>query len=209
MIDWHFYVQAIIAMLMITSPPDPAKVLFFNTTIEREGRDRTPAALYVSGVVLAILVGAALVGRQLLELLGINLDAFSVVGGLIIALMGLEMLYGGAPSRAQGRDLEESGPQENSGLISPLATPLIAGPGAIVTIITITSVQDNLDTLIAALIAAAAVALAVFVSLEWLGGVISRLSPTATSLLIRIGGLLLATIGTQMLLGGLKNFFAA
>ena len=61
-------------MLMITFPPDPAKILLFNTTIEQQGKARTPSAMFVSLVVLAVLVGAALFGRQLLQLLGINLD---------------------------------------------------------------------------------------------------------------------------------------
>ena len=207
--DLNFYGQAIVAMLMITFPPDPAKIVLFNTTIARQGAARTPSALLVAGVVLAILVGATLFGRQLLQLLGINLDAFSVVGGLIIFGMGVEMLYGGAPSKAQGKDIEAAGPQEDSGLIIPVSMPLLAGPGAIVTAISISSVNDTIDPLIAALVAAVAVAVAIFVSFEWLGGLISRLSPTATALLVRIGGLLLATIGAQMLLGGLKNFFAA
>ena len=77
------------------------------------------------------------------------------------------------------------------------------------TIITISSIEDSGATLLAALIGALAVAVVVFISFEWLGGVISGLSPTATALLIRIGGMLLATIGAQMALGGLKNFFAS
>lgn len=208
MIDWHFYVQAVIAMLVITTPPDPAKILLFNTIIDRQNKKRTPSALFVGVVVFGILAVSALIGRELLELLGINLDAFSVVGGLVIAAMGFEMLYGGAPSRAQGREIQEEGPSDDSGLILPLSTPLIAGPGAIVTIITITSVQDSLDTLAAALLGAAAVGIVAFASYQWLGGAVSKLSPRATALLLRIGGLLLATIGTQMLLGGLKNFFS-
>ena len=209
LIDWHFYVQAAIAMFMITAPIDPVKILFFNTTIEQQGRKRSPAALFVAGVVFAILAGAALVGRQLLELLGINLDAFSVVGGLVIAGMGFDMLNGGKPTRAQGRETAEEGPSEESGLIMPLSIPLIAGPGAIVTIITITSQEDSADTIFAALIGAAVVGLGAFIAFNFLGDLISRAKPTTTALLVRIGGLLLATIGTQMFLGGLKNFFAA
>ncbi len=204
--DLNFILQAVISMIVITAPPDPAKIVFFNTTIERQGKARTASALFVSGVVLGILVGAALVGKEFLELLGINLDAFSVVGGLVIAGMGFEMLYGGVPSKAQGGKTQAEGPDDDSGLILPLAVPLIAGPGAIVTIITISS-GPNPNALVAALIGAAAVAVLAFVSFEWFGGAISRLNPKATALMVRIGGLLLATIGTQMLLGGLKNFF--
>lgn len=207
--DLNFLAQAAISMIVITAPIDPAKIVFFNTTIARQGKARTASAVFVAGVVLAILVGSALVGKELLELIGINLDAFSVVGGLVIAGMGFEMLYGGAPSKAQGGKTQEEGPDDDSGLILPLATPLIAGPGAIVTIITISSTQNNPNALTAALIGAVAVAVITFIAFEWFGGIISRLSPNATALMVRIGGLLLATIGTQMLLGGLKNFFAS
>jgi multiple antibiotic resistance protein len=209
MFDWNFYVQAAVSLLVITAPIDPVKILFFNTTIERDGKARTPSALLVSFVVLGILVGVALVGRELLELLGINLDAFRVVGGVVIAGMGFEMLYNGVPSKAQGQKIEEEGPTEDSGLIMPLSIPLIAGPGAIVATISIASASDAIEPLVAALIGAVAVALAAFVAFQWLGGAIARLSPRATALIVRIGGLILATIGVQMLLGGLKNFFVA
>jgi len=212
--DLNFLIQAVIAMVLITAPPDPAKILLFNTTIEQQGKARTASALLVAGVVLGILVGAALVGGPLLNLLGINLNAFSFVGGLIIFAMGIEMLYGGAPSRAQGGDIEKrvgtEGPsEEDEGLIIPLSIPLIAGPGAIVTAITIAATGDGVDGTIAAITGAIAVAIVTFGSLEWLGGLISKVSPQTTALLVRIGGLLLATIGAQMFLGGLKNFFAA
>lgn len=211
--DLNFLVQSIIAMVLITSPPDPAKLLLFNSTIASQGRARTASAILVAVVVLVILGGSALVGGPLLNLLGINLDAFSFVGGLIIFAMGVEMLYGGAPSKAQGGDIEkrvrEDGAEdEDEGLIIPLSIPLIAGPGAIVTAITIASQGPDIDGLIAALAGAITVAAIVFASLNWLGGLIAKLSRQATALLIRVGGLLLATIGAQMFLGGLKNFFA-
>ena len=210
--DLNFLIQAIIAMVLITSPPDPAKILLFNSTIAAQGRERQAAALFVAIVVLAILVGASLIGGPLLNLLGINLDAFSFVGGLIIFFMGIEMLYGGAPSRAQGGDIEkkvneEGASEEDEGLIIPLSIPLIAGPGAIVTAITISSRGQDIDGYIAAIAGAIAVAIVTFASMNWLGGLIAKLSRQATALLIRIGGLLLATIGAQMFLGGLKNFF--
>ena len=210
--DLNFLIQSIIALVLITAPPDPAKILLFNTTIEQQGRARTASALLVAGVVLAILVGSAAVGGPVLNFLGINLDAFSFVGGLIIFGMGVEMLYGGAPSKAQGGDIEkkvreEGASEEDEGLIIPLSLPLIAGPGAIVTAITISSRGDGIDGFVAATAGAITVAIITFASMNWLGGLISKLSRQATALLIRVGGLLLATIGAQMFLGGLKNFF--
>ena len=201
-------VQAVIAMLVITSPPDPAKVLLFNSILDDGNQNRMSAALKVAVIVFCILAGAALGGGQLAQLLGIDLNAFSVIGGIVVAGMGFEMLYGGKPSKTQGKNpVDNPDDDESSGLIMPLSIPLIAGPGAIVTTITIASSEES--GIWAALIGAGAVALVIFVTFYWLGGMLSRLSPSATALMLRLGGMLLATIGMQMLLGGLKNYFSA
>ncbi len=205
--DINFLIQAIVAMLVITTPFGPDKIILFNTIIEREGLSRTGSALKVALITFGILAGAALIGRELLQLLGIDQNAFSVVGGIVIAAMGFEMLYQGAPSKAQGGKVDQEEAQAEGGLIIPLSIPLIAGPGAIATTITIATLQDNFFTVIAAIIGAVMVGVVAFVSYEWIGGMMTRLSDTATMLIVRIGGLLLATIGFQMLLGGLKNFF--
>ncbi len=206
--DLDFYLQAIIALVVITAPPDPAKLIFFNSIISKTGKSRAAAALQVAFVVFLVLGGAAVGGEQVANLMGIDLNAFSVVGGIVVAGMGFEMLYGGATSKAQGRDAATAGPDEDSGLIMPLAIPLIAGPGAIVTVVTMSTSNAGTGE-VAALIAVLLVAILTFVSFRWFGEILASLSERATALLMRIGGLLLATIGTQMLLGGLKNFFAA
>ena len=204
--DFNFLAQATIGLLVITAPPDPAKLIFFNAIISRKGVSRTAAALQVASVVMVVLGGAALAGAEVAELLGIDLNAFSVVGGIVVAGMGFEMLYGGMTSKAQGQDAASAGPDESSGLVMPLAIPLIAGPGSIVTTVTIST--SNVEYgMFAALIGAAAVSVVSFIGFQWLGGLLAKLSPSTTALLTRIGGLLLATIGTQMLLGGLKKFF--
>ena len=194
-------------MLVITAPPDPVKVLLFNTAIERRGTPRFAGAMTVAVSVVLILGAVAFIGAQALDLLGINLDAFTAVGGLVVAGMGFEMLYGGEPSKAQGQKQEREGPQEDTGLLMPLTIPLIVGPGAIATTVTLSTSRP--DGWYIALIAVGVVALVAFLSFFVLGSLFSRVSDRTTAVLMRIGGLLLATIGAQMLLGGLKNFFAA
>lgn len=205
--DWNFIAKSVIAMLVITAPPDPAKLIFFNAAIARENIHRSAGALRVAFVVAFVLGIGALGGAQIAEALGIDLNAFSIVGGIVVAGMGFEMLYGGGQSKAQGQDAAKQGPDEDSGLIMPLAIPLIAGPGAIVTAVSI-STSNPEHGMVGALSGVAAVAGATFISFVWLGGLLAKVPANATALLMRLGGLLLATIGTQMLLGGLKQFFA-
>jgi small neutral amino acid transporter SnatA (MarC family) len=96
-------VQATIAVFMIVNPIDPVKIVIFNDVIARRELNRHAAALKVAFLVFCILGVVAVAGRELLELFGINLGAFGVVGGIVVALMGFEMLYGGASSRTQAR----------------------------------------------------------------------------------------------------------
>jgi multiple antibiotic resistance protein len=204
-VDVLLIAQASIALLMITAPPDPVKILFFNTIVANREDRRGSAALKVVAIILA---ASALVGWELLQLLGINLGAFGIVGGLVVAGMGFEMHYNGAPSKTQGKEIEDEGPTEDeSSLILPLFTPLLAGPGAIVTAITLAAQGDQVSSLVATLAGVGLVAAAVFVSFTYLGGIVSKASAQTTELLLRLGGLLLATIGVQMLLGGFVNYF--
>ena len=204
--DLNQLAQAVIAMLVITAPPDPAKLIFFNAIVEREGVSRPAAATKVSFVIVIVLGIAAFAGAQIAELLGIDLNAFSVVGGLIVAGIGFEMLYGGMPSKAQGQDTAKHGPDEGSGLVMPMAIPLIAGPGAIVTTVTISASHPSYG-MYYAVAGVLTVGIACYISYRWLGGLLAKMSTGTTALLTRIGGLLLSTIGVQMLLGGLKKFF--
>lgn len=203
----EIYVQAFIAIFMIVNPIDPVKIIIFNDVVDRQRLGRLAAAAKVSGVTFVILGVAALAGRELLELIGINLGAFGVVGGLVVALMGFEMLYGGGSSRTQGTKEAAAEPSEQEGLILPLATPLMAGPGAITTVITVSTYRDDFNSLLAAVAGVALVAALVFISFGYLSGLFSRLKPTTTAMLARFGGLLLATIGAQLVLGGIRTFY--
>lgn len=207
-VNSDFFLRSIVSMVVITSPFDPVKIIFFNQAISHSPRRRVRAAIKVVANVVIVLGGSALVGRPFLDLLGINLNAFSAVGGLVIALMGFEMLYGGGASKAQGEKARQQGPEEGDTLLIPLSLPLIAGPGAIATTISIAAQGDSAEGLVASLVGVGAVALSCYICFGWLGQLIEKAKPQTVVLLARIGGLLLATIGTQMMLGGLKNFFA-
>ncbi len=207
----ELFVQATIAILVIVNPIDPVKVVIFNDVIARQGLDRSKAALKVALIVFGILGVMALVGRELLDLLGINLGAFGVVGGIVVALMGFEMLYGGVSSRTQGTKeaaAETDEESEQDGLIMPLAIPLMAGPGAITTVVTMSSAASSTTALLATLAGVTVVSILVWLGFALLGAWFGKMKPAATALMARIGGLLLATIGMQLALGGIRTFYA-
>jgi multiple antibiotic resistance protein len=204
-VDLNFYLQSIVAVVVITDPL--TRGIFFRQLTAAEPERRGEFVRRITVVVAVTLFGAALVGRELLDVMGINLGAFGVAGGLVVALMGFEMLFGGEPSRAQGGEQSREQPESFDGsVVVPYAIPFIAGPGAITTVITIAASAENGEGTIVAL-----VAVAVAVILLPIGHLLVskyvNLSDQAEGIVTKIGGLLITTIGIQLMLSGIQRFF--
>lgn len=201
------YLQAIIAVFVITDPI--GKSVFFLLLTKETPKTRTRSAITVGITVAIILGGAALVGRQLLDAMGIHLGAFGFTGGLIVAAMGLEMLSTGHASRAQGDRREEphAPPEEDDSLFVPFAMPLIAGPGAIAVVITLASKVDSWEATVMALVAVGVNVLIMVTAFVFLAGYLAKLSDRAIGIFTRFGGLVVATIGVQLAFNGIKSFF--
>jgi multiple antibiotic resistance protein len=194
-----------VSVIVITDPI--TRGLLFKAFTEHEPH-RRGAYVRTIMVTVAITLGvAAIAGRQILDLLGINLGAFGIAGGVIVALMGFEMLLGGEPSRAQGGAEAHEEPESFEGsVIVPYAIPFVAGPGAITLVITIASSTSNGEGAIAALVAVGVAVLLLPVGHLVLPNVL-RLSERGMGIFTKFGGLLIATVGIQLLLNGVKTFF--
>ena len=207
MLSMDDYVQAIIAVFVITDPI--GKSIFFLLLTKDAPQKRVQSAITVCVTVAIILGGAAVIGRQLLDAMGIHLGAFGFTGGLIVAGMGLEMLGTGHTSRAQGdrRDEPHTPPDEDDSLFVPFAMPLIAGPGAITVVITLASKVNSWEATWMALIAVGVNVLIMAAAFIFLAGYLSKLSDRAIGIFTRFGGLVVATIGVQLAFNGIKSFF--
>lgn len=207
MLSWDDYLQAIVAVFVITDPV--GKSIFFLLLTQDAPQKRVGSAFVVAVAVAVILGGAALVGRQFLDLMGIHLGAFGFTGGAIVAAMGLEMLGTGSPSRAQGdrREGPHAEPSSDDSLYVPFAMPLIAGPGAITVVITLAAQADTWEATGMALIAVGVNVVIMLLSFIFLSGLLSKLSDRVVGIITRFGGLIVATIGVQLAFNGIKSFF--
>ncbi len=203
--DLQYYVKSIITVVLLTDPL--IRPVLFKSMTSHEPERRRGYVRTITLVVGLVLGLSALGGREILDLLGINLQAFSVAGGIVLALMGFEMLLGGEPSRTQGgEEAHEKRESFEGSVVVPYAIPFVAGPGAMTAVITIAAAGSNGEGTIAAL-----VAVAVAVALLPVGYLVlsKYMNPSerAMNLITKFGGLFVATIGIQLILNGLKQFF--
>ena len=195
-------------LVTLTAVLDPflAVPIFIGASAGRDLASQRRLADAVAATVFAVLAGAAVLGDDVLKVMGASLPAFQVGGGLVLLLMALAMLNAKAGEMRQTREeAEELRAGEVSGIV-PLAVPLLAGPGAIGT--TIIAGEAGGPPHKAVLI----VCIALVCGLLWwllrsAHHVGDRISTTGLNVATRLLGLLLAAIAIQTMAEGLKRLF--
>jgi multiple antibiotic resistance protein len=198
------FLQAFVSLLAITNPIVAAP-LYLGIVAGMAPEAKRRGTLQASLAVFAILATSTLFGRAVLELFGISMEAFRSAGGLVIILVGLEMLRG----RVSGIQQDEASPNDpRDRLFVPFAMPLVAGPGAITTALTLAiSYPSQLHIPIVPLLAAMASSAVLWLVLRLSVSRHSLVSPRAERIITRFMGLILVAIGFQIGLQGLRDFF--
>jgi multiple antibiotic resistance protein len=154
-----------------------------------------------------VLTSFALGGQLIFKMFGITLPAFEVAGGLILLLIGLDMLEGKrSPTQEASGDTEEAAAKEDAGIV-PLGIPMLAGPGAISSVMVLVGqVPSVLHWEMGAIIGSIAItALVSYWVLAGAGRVKVVLGETGIRILVRIMGLLLVALAMQFFVNGLTD----
>jgi len=194
--------QALIALIAIANPLAAVPV-FLSLVPAGDSAATRQAARRVALAVLCILAGAVLIGRLVLEIFGISFAAFRVGGGLVVTLTGLDMLRSGGGAEPNAT-VSQSAAEH---LIVPVAMPLIAGPGTIITAMSMAARAADAGRPSVMLVAVAAVAGFVWLVLALSGRVQQRIGARGQAIVARFMGLVLVAIGAQLVLGGIADFF--
>jgi multiple antibiotic resistance protein len=154
-----------------------------------------------------VLTSFALCGQYIFQMFGIKLPAFEVAGGLILLLIGLDMLEAKrSPTQEAHGDTEEAAAKEDAGIV-PLGIPMLAGPGAISSVMVLVGQVPTLwNWELAAILGS--IALTCLVSywvLAGAGRVRKVLGETGIRILVRIMGLLLVALAMQFFVNGLTD----
>jgi len=183
--------ETFVTLLVITDPLGNAPV-FLAVTRRLDSRGRQRAAIRAVVAAGTLILGFAIFGELVLRYLDVSVESLSIAGGLLLLLVALEML--------RGTDFP-TGDSQDVALV-PLATPLVAGPGAIATAIVLWREHPHAGghmAVIAAIVAAVACVGLVLLLAERLTRTVR---PEFFSFLTRVFGLLLAAIAVQLVVNG-------
>ncbi|MEL6587077.1 MAG: MarC family protein [Pseudomonadota bacterium] len=192
-------ITAFTALFVVIDPIGLAPI-FVALTAGMSARARRAIAVRACAVAAALLILFAIAGEAVLGFLGISMPAFRIAGGLLLFLTALEMLF---EKRTQRREERADVPPPDPSVF-PLALPLIAGPGAIATMILLTDEASPLGTVqaVGVMLAVVAVVLGFFL----LAAPIEKLlGPTGINVITRVLGMLLAALSVQFVLDGLSD----
>ena len=167
-----------------------------------EQRRRTAARACIAAAVLMAVFGLA--GQWIFKVFGITLPAFRIAGGLILWLVAMDMLRGERRTQESPTEIREGRLKEDVAL-TPLAMPMLAGPGAISTVMVLSAQARTLPEQV---VVYGAIALTLFVS--WLTlrlgeRLLTSLGQTGIKVATRIMGLLLAAVAVQFVITGIAE----
>ncbi len=200
--DPQFYLTALVTLFVIVDPIALAP-LFIALTQGMSVAHRRAVALRACVIAAVLMTMFGLLGDKILGVIGISMPAFRISGGILLFVTALDMLF---ERRTQRREGQHADPAHDPSVF-PLATPLIAGPGAFTTMILL--VNNSPATGFAHTLAIHAVMVAVIASVFVFflaAPVIERLlGRTGIVVITRLLGMLLAALSVQFVLDGIRG----
>ena len=172
---------------------------------------QTAASVALRALLLAFLIVClfSILGKVIFELFGLSLPALRITGGLIVFVIGFHMLQGSSSSIHQPKEANQQQSRESAlGVaVSPLAMPILAGPGTIATAMNFAAGGGllKISMTIAAFAVLCVITYAFFIFGEKF---VTYIGASVVGAITRLMGLILAVIGTQMVITGIQGAFA-
>ncbi len=198
-----YYIKIFIALLVLVNPMEGIPV-FLASTRGQTHEQKSVIIKKTSVTVCIILIISLFFGKYILTLFGISIPSFSFAGGVIIFIISLQMILGKTDSGE--KSLPDTPEQDNSDIaVVPLAIPLLAGPGAISSIIVYGGRSTGIveDIILAGIVIL--VSAVVFISFRATTRMEKALNPTRIKIITKISGLLVAAIAVELIFSGVMN----
>lgn len=183
--------------------PIGAVPVFIGLTAQQTATERNRTMRTAAVAVFAAIAVSALVGRQLMGFFGISIPALKVGGGIVLLLMGIEMLRAEmAPERTTKAETDAAGRRASVAVV-PLAIPLMMGPGALSTVIVYADRSRGWQELAGLIGVGGLIGLSVWLSFRLAEPIERVLGVTGINVATRVMGLVLAALAVEFVTQGL------
>ena len=195
-----FLITAFATLFVVIDPPGlvPLYIALTQGMPPARRHDMAQRACIIAFILLTLF---GLFGEVLLSFIGISMPAFRIAGGLLLFITALDMLF---ERRTQRREGQHADPDHDPSVF-PLATPLIAGPGAIASMILLMGQAPEWSGKFAVLALMAAMLVVTFAFLLAAPPIEKLLGRTGTIVITRLLGMLLAALAVQFVIDGIKG----
>jgi multiple antibiotic resistance protein len=201
---FQFSVVAFSSIFFLVDP-FAAVPSFLAITADSEPAKRRRMARRASWTCFVVLSSFALAGSLIFKFFGITLPAFEIAGGLILLLIGIDMLQARRSSTQEvPREAAEGAEKADAGIV-PLGIPMLAGPGAISTVMVLMGPSPTVEHAAPVFAAIVVTSVLSFLILAGADRVRNYLGQTGIGIMMRIMGLLLTAIAVQFILNGLTH----
>ncbi|ROH87267.1 YchE family NAAT transporter [Pseudomethylobacillus aquaticus] len=206
MSEWAYLFKTGVALFAIVNPFGCLPI-FISATDGWSPQDRARTANTVAFTVFLVLIVSALLGDHILAFFSISIPSFQVGGGILLMLIAITMMHGRQSHTRQTPEEAEEVAERNVIAIVPLSIPLLAGPGAISSMIIASQQSTGVWTHFGLVIPVAAVCLVIWLVLRLSSRIAQRLGTIGINVITRLMGLILAAMAVEFIAHGISGLF--
>ncbi|WP_343616054.1 MarC family NAAT transporter [Flavobacterium sp.] len=180
--------------------------IFVGLTQHDSQKERSRISLWTAINVFIILLVSYFIGQYVLTFFGISIDALRIAGGIVIVNSGFSLLSGKFnKKRGINKKIENEAQHRNDIALTPLAIPMLAGPGSISLLIAFYQEHHEIDEIIISSLAILAIGIAIFVILKSAHYLARILGASGIVAISRIVGFIVISIGIQYIVSSIIN----
>jgi MarC family membrane protein len=199
------FIYLFVALFSVLNPIGTVPI-FVGLTQGDSKQECSRISLWTSINVFLILIISFFIGKYVLSFFGISIDSLRIAGGLIIVSSGFSLLSGKFnKKRGINKKIETDAQKRNDIALTPLAMPMLAGPGSISLLIAFYQEHNSTNELIIASLAIFAIAIAIFIILRSAHFLAQLLGASGIVAISRIVGFIVIAIGIQYIVSALIN----
>jgi multiple antibiotic resistance protein len=206
MLEYTDYIKIFVALFAVVDPIGIIPIIAALTARTKASELKNIENTVVI-TVTTILLLALFLGENLLVFFGISINSFLVSGGILLMLMALSMLQAKISKTVHTKKEAEEGEARQSIAVVPLSMPLLAGPGAISTVIMYSHRGTDINHYLIMSLDIIAVMAVLWIVLRTTPWLIRHLSQTGINIFTRLMGLILSALAVEFIASGLKGLF--